>query len=137
MLGSQLPVAGISTVEGKIIRISYGSDPRRGTFATPSFEFETDGKMFRATALRGYSIRDLPFGDEQKVPVVFATDDPTRAWLKWEYDNLLTEYNSFSARAYDAIEPVYNYLAGAVVVAVGAFLFVNLFTPLLGLAKRD
>ena len=135
LLGSQLPDSGLTLAQGKITGISYRGDGRRGTFATPMFEFETGGRFYRTKTVRSYSIRELPLSDGQNVEVVFVDGDPDKAWLKWEYDDLMAEYNSFWVKAYDAIGPTYNYLAATIILLTALCFTVNLFVPLLGFIK--
>lgn len=134
--GAQLPIIGLNSTQGKITKVSYHSDSRRGTFVTPTLEFETGGHLYRTTTVRSYSVRELPFSDGQHVEVAFLASEPAKAWLKWEYDELMAEYNSLSVRAYDSIGPIYNYLTAAIVLFSALFLTVNLFVPLFGLVKR-
>lgn len=136
LLGSQLPDSGLTLTEGTITSISYRSDGRRGTFATPKFEFETGGRLYRTTTARSYSMRDLPLSDGQSVEVVFVANSPDKAWLKWEYDEVMAEYNSVWLKAYDAIAPIYNYLAAAIILFTALFFTVNLYFPLFGFVKR-
>jgi hypothetical protein len=136
LLGAQLPTTGLTLTVGKITKISYNNHPRRGTFVIPSVEFEQDGKIYQTTTARSYAMREFPYVDGQSVEVVFVASEPGKAWLKWEYDDLMTEYNSFFVRAYDAVGPIYNYLAAAIMFLTALFFTVNLFVPLFGFIKR-
>lgn len=81
-------------------------------------------------------MRDLPLSDGQSVEVVFVANSPDKAWLKWEYDEVMAEYNSVWLKAYDAIAPIYNYLAAAIILFTALFFTVNLYFPLFGFVKR-
>ena len=48
----------------------------------------------------------------------------------------MAEYNSFWVRAYDAIGPIYNYIAASIVLLTAMFLTVNLFISLFSFFKR-
>ena len=136
LLGAQLPNVGLASAKGKISVISFSGGERRGTFGTPVFEFEAGGRSYQNRTLRSYWCGDLPFSSGQSVDIVFVESSPEKAWLKWEYDDLRAESSSLWVRAYDAIGPVYNYFAAAIVLLSGLILAINLFVPVFGLAKR-
>lgn len=136
MPGASLPTENLVRVTGKVVRIEYQADERRGTFAKPEVEFAHDGKTHRATTIFSYVPKRLPFADNQTAEVVFAADAPESAWLVWEYDRLRADYNGLIPRAQEITQTVFLYAAAGIIVLSGLLFAANLFFPVFRVFKR-
>lgn len=130
LLGAQLPIMGLTSTEGNIEKINYRGTTRRGTFVNPAIVFQHNGKTYQTATMQWYKDTYFPYSRGQNVEVVFVTDEPEKAWLRWEYNAKLAEYNGFFVRADELIKPVYNYLAVGIIILSGLFFLVALFVPL-------
>lgn len=119
----------LSVANGRVVDMGYYSQ-RGFSYAKPRIEYTVDGKTHSVTTLKGYSPDLVSLKEAATAPVLYLPAQPERAWQKWEYDQLIVEYED--ARAAPPILRVktfYNYLAGGIIALCALLLTINLFFP--------
>lgn len=123
------PRETLSVADGRVV--DMGSYSHRGfQYVKPKIEYTVNGKNYSVTAIKGYSPDLVSFKQAETARVLYLTRQPERAWQKWEYDELIAEYQA--ARAEPPILRVktfYNYLAGGIIALCALLLTLNLFVP--------
>lgn len=116
--------------DGIITKLSYRGD-RRGTFVNPTIEYEIEGKKYQIRTIADYDNNQFPFSQNQTVEVLYVPAQPEKAWLAWEYDRVIGDYESAKAPPLiTRVSRIYNYIALALLSLFGLFLLINLFFPL-------
>lgn len=115
---------------GLITKFNY-SGSRRGTFVNPTIEYEVDGKKYQINTIGSYDNNQFPFNQNQTVEVLYVPNQPEKAWLVWEYDQIIGQSESAkSPPLITRVSRVYNYTTLALLSLFGLFLLINLFFPL-------
>lgn len=107
---------------------------RRQEYYRPRAVFAVNGQEYRIEAVGGYAVERLPAFPQQgsRTEIVYLESDPGRAWFRWEYDRMRSEYASLSAGSVgDAIRRNYEAAATVAATALGLFLLTNLFVPIM------
>jgi hypothetical protein len=135
MRGANLPpLSELVTTEGKLVESGHRfSGGGRNAYSAAKIEFQTGGQTFQFRTLDGYGPNALPFKPGQTVEVLYSRGEPEKAWLKWEYDQIMDHYTGFS-KGLMAEKMRGFYLSCALVMMLisGLFFLINLFFPLLG-----
>jgi hypothetical protein len=131
------PLSELTLVEGKITFLGYYTS-RSTQLVRPTIEFQVAGEKHQFKTIDSYSMRIFPFETNQKVEVLILSNDPAKAWLKWEYERLIENYESFGIlRLGEVIKGSYFYVFSAILSLSGLILLINLFVPMLRIFVRD
>lgn len=129
------PRETLSTADGRVADMGFYVSGRR-QYLKPKVEFVVEGKMYRAETINGYAPELYPFKQFQTAQVFYLPNQPEKSWQRWEYENLIGEYeNAKAVPLIVRVKTIYNYLAFGLIVLTVLLLTVNLFVPLRSLFK--
>lgn len=123
------PRETLTVVDGRVVSLGEYVSNRR-PHLKPKIEYSVDGKIYSVRTVMAYAPHSFPYQQSQTVPVLYLPNEPERAWLKWEYDDLIGEYESAVAEPLiSKISRIYNYAALGIFGLCALLLTINLFFP--------
>ena len=130
LLAQNLPPRdALAVTDGRVVEMGYYSS-RRTQFVKPKIEYTVAGKTYRAAAINAYASDLFPFRLSQTAQVLYVPAEPERAWQKWEYDQLIDEYEDAKAGPLILrVKTIYNYIAVGILALCALLLTINLFVP--------
>ncbi len=132
--GAKLPPRNtLLEIQGQVVNIEYSVGSRQRQFTRPIVAYKVADTSYRIGTINVYSPDLQPFKTDQPAIILYTPAEPKTAWIKWEYERLLDEFNT--PMVGDILKTGISFLALGAIGLTGLLLLINLFVPLTGFIK--